>query len=487
MPSQSVDPRTGETFGPVIADTDAAALDHVVAGAVAASAGWAALGADGRARALEQVADALDADAEPLAALADAETALGLPRLTGEVTRTTFQLRMFAAALRAGEADGVVVDPAVAGDPPAGHPDLRQALVPLGPVAVYGASNFPFAFSVVGGDTASALAAGCPVVAKAHPSHPQTSQQVADLAVAALSSAGAPDGTLGLVHGFDAGIGLIEHPEIDAGAFTGSTSAGRALFDRAAARPRPIPFYGELGSVNPVVVLPGAVSRASLPADYLASLTLGAGQFCTNPSLLLVPQGSGVVDRLADLVTDLPAGTLLNANVAALLGRNRAQLAAVPGVRSVTATGPVDPAGFRAVPELLVTDAATVLAHRELLHVECFGPVGVVVEYGDIDQALAVLAALDGALVGCVHADLRGPDVQRVVDALTAVCGRVVWNGWPTGVAVTRGQHHGGPYPASTSALHTSVGTHAMRRFQRPVAFQGFPAELLPAALRGLG
>lgn len=484
MPSQSVNPRTGETFGPVIPDTEAAELDRIVQAAAAASATWAATSPAHRATALDAVADALDADAARLAAIADEETGLGLPRLVGEVGRTTFQLRMFATALRAGDLDGVVIDSAVAGDPPAGHAEMRRVLVALGPVAVYGASNFPFAFSVLGGDTASALAAGCPVVAKAHPSHPQTSQAVADLAIDALATAGAPEGTLALVHGFEAGIALIEHPAIEAGAFTGSTSAGRALFDGAVRRPRPVPFYGELGSVNPVVVLASAADRASLPAEYLGSLTLGAGQFCTNPSLLLVPSGSPVVERVADLVASAPAGILLNANVAALLNRNRDQLAALPGVRRIVSSAPVGD-GFQAVPTLLVTDASNALTHMDLLTVECFGPVGVIVEYHSLAQVVEVLASLEGALVGTIHGDVVDDGVAEVLAALANRCGRVVWNGWPTGVAVTAGQHHGGPYPASTSPQYTSVGTSATLRFQRPVAFQGFPTELLPQALRG--
>jgi NADP-dependent aldehyde dehydrogenase len=484
MPSQSVNPRTGETFGPVIPDTGAAELDRIVRAAATAAGAWAATSPAQRATALDAVADALDADAARLSAVADEETGLGLPRLVGEVARTSFQLRMFATALRDGDLDGVVLDPAVPGDPPVGHAEMRQLLVPLGPVAVYGASNFPFAFSVLGGDTASALAAGCPVVAKAHPSHPQTSQAVADLAIDALVAAGAPDGTLALVHGFEAGVALIEHPAIEAGAFTGSTSAGRALFDRAVRRPRPVPFYGELGSVNPVVVLASAAERASLPADYLGSLTLGAGQFCTNPSLLLVPTGSPVVDRVAELVASAPAGTLLNANVAALLERNRDQLAALPGVRRIVSSEPLG-GGFQAAPTLLVTDASNALAHMDLLTVECFGPVGVIVEYHSIAQVVAVLASLEGALVGTVHGDVADDGVAEVVSALVNRCGRVVWNGWPTGVAVTAGQHHGGPYPASTSPQYTSVGTRAALRFQRPVAFQGFPTELVPQASRG--
>ena len=245
---------------------------------------------------LEALADALDAQSDRLVPLADSETALGSARLTGELARTTFQLRMMADAVRAGTYTAPLVDEAVAGAPPAGHPEIRRMLVPIGPVAVYAASNFPFAFSVAGGDTASALAAGCTVVVKAHPGHPQTSEAVHGVLRDALIEAGLPEGVIGMVRGFGAGAALIQDPAIRAGAFTGSQRGGRALFDLAAARPDPIPFYGELGSVNPVVVLPSAAGAAERSrVDYVDSLLLGAGQFCTNPSLLFVPSGAALV------------------------------------------------------------------------------------------------------------------------------------------------------------------------------------------------
>ena len=263
MPTQSVDPRTGDPFGPVLEDTSPAGLDEVVRAASQAAEGWADATAAMRSVALGTIADRLEAAADELVPLADRETGLGVPRLTGELARTTFQLRMFATAVEQDTVTGTLVDPEVAGPPPSGHPELRRMLVPVGPVAVYGASNFPFAFSVPGGDTASALAAGCPVVVKAHPAHPQTSAATAALVAAALDAVGAPTGTFGIVHGYDAGRLLVQHPAIRAAAFTGSYGGGRALFDLAVGRPDPIPFYGELGSVNPVVVTPGGLPRAS--------------------------------------------------------------------------------------------------------------------------------------------------------------------------------------------------------------------------------
>lgn len=485
MPSQSINPRNGQAFGPALDDTTDAEVDAIVARAVEASGPWAALPVEVRAGALSAIADALDADADHLAEIADSETGLGLPRLMGEVARTTFQLRMFADAIRGGSHLGVVLDPLVAGEPPAGHPELRRMLLPIGPVAVFGASNFPFAFSVMGGDSASALAAGCTVVAKAHSSHPQTCGFVASIATKALAQAGAPEGTFAMVRGHDAGSSLVQHAGIAAGAFTGSTAGGRALFDLAVRRPTPIPFYGELGSVNPVVVSPLAAVRPGIAAEYVASLCLGAGQFCTNPSLILVPQGSGLAESIVAEVVRQQPGTMLNANVRRILAARVAELTTISGVRTMPPE--VEPSaglGFSVVPMVLVTDVQTALAERRLLTTECFGPVGVVVEYSDEGGLLALLAALEGCLVSTIHAEETEDMAVAVLPSLVRISGRIVWNAWPTGLAVTGAQQHGGPYPASTNALHTSVGTTAMRRFQRPVAFQSVPSSLLPPALR---
>ncbi len=481
MPTQSVDPRTGQSFGPVIADSSTDDVDQVVRAASSAFPAWCDMSAAARALALTGVAGALDARADDLVALADRETGLGLPRLAGELERTTFQLRMFAAAVESGEHFRAVDDPEVTGPPPAGHPAMRRVLVPLGPVAVYGASNFPFAFSVPGGDTASALAAGCPVVVKAHPAHPQTSAAVAELMDSALVAAGAPAGTLGIVKGLEAGRLLVVHPLVRAAAFTGSYGGGRALFDLAAGRPDPIPFYGELGSVNPVVVTKGAASRGqALAAGYVDSLTLGTGQFCTNPGLLLVPAGSGLLELIVAEAALRPAGVLLHAGVAQLLRSNVARLAAVAGVRTMVDLSRPDGPGAHSGPVILAVDAPTALAHPTLVRTECFGPAALVVEYGSNEELLDVLALLDGCLVAAVHGEEDEPVARTLVGQLASIAGRVVWNGWPTGVAVTAGQQHGGPHPATTSSLHTSVGTAAVARFLRPVAYQSMPPGLMP-------
>jgi acyl-CoA reductase-like NAD-dependent aldehyde dehydrogenase len=483
--TQSVDPRTGEAFGPLLEDTTAAELDLVVKAAVGAADAWARLDPPARASALRLVADALDGAGSGLIPLADRETGLGVARLTGELARTTFQLRMFADAVERGDQLGVIIDPAVPGPPPAGHPELRRMLVPIGPVAVYGASNFPFAFSVPGGDTAAALAAGCPVVVKAHPAHPQTSEAVAEVITNALSEAGAPSGTFGLVRGYEVGSLLVQHPGIRAAAFTGSYRGGRALFDLAAGRPDPIPFYGELGSVNPVVVTAAGAERgAALAAEYLESLTLGTGQFCTNPGLLLVPAGSGLTELIVTAAQGREPGVMLHSGVADLFRTNVSQLAGRPGVRTLVDESAAPLPGAHSGPVILVVDAVTAAADLELLHTECFGPAGLVIEYTSPDELFAVLAQLDGCLVATVHGSEDEALAEPLVRRLSALAGRVLWNGWPTGVAVTAGQQHGGPHPSTTSSLHTSVGTAAAQRFLRPVAFQAVPESLLPAALR---
>jgi len=477
---RSVNPVDGSPFGPEIPDTDPAAFDAALDAAVAVARSWGEASPGARAVVLRAMADALDGHADELAVLADQETGLGADRLRGEVGRASFQLRLLAdlaadGAYRTTDVQGLDERPL-----PAGHPPLRRTLVPLGPVAVYGASNFPFAFSVPGGDTASALAAGCPVVVKAHPAHPQTSQAVADLLVGAAAAHGWPGGVVALVHGFEAGRRLVTDPRVRAAAFTGSGPGGRALFDLAVARVDPIPFYGELGSVNPVVALASALGDPDrFAADYLASLTLGSGQFCTNPGVLVVPAASGLPEAIAARVVGLAPGRLLSAGVADLLNRSTGQLLATPGVTAL-AQGPAGDGGFTHPVAVAATDVATVLGAPQLLHLECFGPVGLVVTYDTDAQLAALLDALPGCLVGAVFATQDDPGAAAVVAALARVAGRVVWNGWPTGVAVAVAQHHGGPWPATTNPLHTSVGASAVHRFLRPVTFQSLPDALLP-------
>ena len=310
---QGFDPRTGEPVGEPVAETTDAEVDTIVASAVAAAPAWGAGTALAlRAAALDAVADALDDRAGELAAIADTETALGGERLSGEVARTTTQLRMFTGVLRTGSYEDAVVTRA-----DGVIPDLRRINRPVGPVAVFAASNFPFAFSVAGGDTASALAAGCPVVVKAHEAHPVTSDVTAEIVAQALASAGAPAGVFGLVHGVQAGLHLLRHPDLAAAGFTGSTAGGLALARICAERPVPIPFYGELGSVNPCVVLPGAAFArpAEVATGYAGSLTLGTGQFCTNPGLLFVPEDVGLLSAIGEAVSASAGGPMLSGRI----------------------------------------------------------------------------------------------------------------------------------------------------------------------------
>jgi NADP-dependent aldehyde dehydrogenase len=468
-------------FGPELEDSDVAQVRAACQEAEQAATIWASLAPGRRAGVIEALADALDAESGGLVPLADSETGLGAPRLTGELARTTFQLRMLADAVRSGTYSGPLVDETLAGAPPEGHPEIRRLLVPLGPVAVYSASNFPFAFSVAGGDTASALAAGCTVVVKAHPGHPQTSEAVYSVLRRALSDARMPAGVITMVRGFDAGAALIADPAIRAGAFTGSQRGGRALYDLAAARPDPIPFYGELGSVNPVVVLPSAVARENLARDYVDSLLMGTGQFCTNPSLLLVPSGARLIDEIVAELSGRDAGVLLYPGVLEHLESSVDKVASASGVTVLAGERHRSDgdSSLSRPPLLFGVSAAQLLADRTPLEVECFGPVGVVAQYDSSVDLLAALASMEGALAGCVHAEASDPDARNVIAALADRVGRVVWNGWPTGVSVNRIQHHGGPWPATTSPLHTSVGVTAIRRFLRPVAFQSVPHELL--------
>lgn len=433
-----------------------------------------------RARWLAAVADALDHHVEQLVAVADRETHLGEARLRGEVARTTGQLRLFADVLREGSYLEATIDHAVADATPP-RPDLRRLLRPLGPVAVYSASNFPFAFSVAGGDTASALAAGCPVVVKGHSGHPELSTLTASIVVEALTRAGAPEGTLTLVTGRQAGIALVEHPAIAAASFTGSLGGGRALFDRAAARPVPIPFYGELASINPVVVTTAA-DRArgeALAAGLAGSFALGQGQFCTKPGLVFVPTGSSLERALPDHVA-ASGQPMLNDSILSSFEHGIAELEGIPGVEHVAGTSAVVDGVPQ--PRVVAVSIATLEEHAERLLDEVFGPVTVLVRGDDQARVRAALTRLDGALTGTIHAE-PGEDVAPLVSVLSARVGRVLFDGWPTGVAVTWSQQHGGPYPATTS-IHTSVGATAVRRFQRPVAYQDVPSSALPAALR---
>lgn len=436
-------------------------LDATLEAAARAARSWAR--AD-RAAALEKIADGIDAAADQLVPLAHEETRIPEVRLRGEVVRTTFQLRLLAKETTR----RAVVDEADPASPPAPRPKLVLTHRPIGPVLVFAASNFPFAFSVAGGDTASALAAGCPVVLKAHPGHPRLSDATGEIVRAAL-----PAGVFAVIHSEQDGRAALTDPRIKAGAFTGSPGAGRALFDIASSRPDPIPFYGELGSVNPVFVTEAAARArgAEIASGYVDSFTMGAGQLCTKPGLFVVPAGSGLGELAAGRVREVAPAPLLNDKIANGYAAVLGQLVGHAEVRTLVDGG--------AAPSLLATTAAAVLKHGEALRTECFGPASLVVEYSSESEMLDLVRSLDGQLTGTVQAEDDDPIAAELVDELAEHVGRVVWNGWPTGVAVTYAMHHGGPYPATTSPLHTSVGTAAVDRFLRPVAFQNVPDKVL--------
>ena len=465
-----------------VRDTDVRAVDALASKAHAAARPWARMPAAGRAAALQAVADALDTESDSLIALARQETHLEEARLQGELRRTTFQLRFFAEIALTGSATTATIDHADA-DWPMGapRPDLRRHTRAVGPVVVFAAGNFPFAFSVAGGDTASGLAAGCPVIVKAHPGHPRLSRATAAVVSAALRSSGAPEGVFALVHGVEAGTRALRHPDIRAAAFTGSIRGGRALFDIASSREVPIPFYGELGSTNPVVVtLAAAEARAEeIASGFVASVTGSAGQLCTKPGLLLVPDASPVMTALGDTALP-PTHPLLSDQIAAGFRAGATRLGDHPGVTELARASDGDA-------RLFTVDAATFLTDLEALAEECFGPAALVVRYQHDTHAVEVLDRLPGQLTVGVMAEEHEVDsreVQELVEAASELAGRVLWNQWPTGVSVTWAQQHGGPYPATTSPLSTSVGAAAIDRFLRPVAYQNFPEALLPAELR---
>ena len=483
---QSFSARTGEPFGAPQPVTSPDQLDSAVQAAADAFVSWSASTGNARAVLLRSLALALEADREALVLLADEETALGLPRLNGELDRTAFQLRRFADMAERGVPFDVLNDPAVSGTPPAGHPAMVRQRVPLGPVAMFSASNFPFAFSVLGGDTASALAAGCSVVVKAHTGHLLLSRHVAALAGRVLQEQGLPEGLISMVQGGgkDVGVRLVQHPAIAAAAFTGSTQGGMALQAVANARPRPIPFYGELGSINPVVALPAllAIKGLELAATLASSIGMGCGQFCTSPGVIvLINDGMGDTINVT-FVQQL--GTALAAQSPHAMLTSGMRQAFDAGVAHLLASGikPVlHEASAAAAPRpfLAQVNAAHFMATAELRE-EVFGPAALIVRADSVAQAIDVLNAVGGSLTVTLWGlDADTADNRALVRAATGIAGRVLFAGVPTGVAVTAAQQHGGPWPSSTQPMSTSVGDAAMERFLRPIALQDAPAWLL--------
>lgn len=485
------------TASSIIAGTEAASADVAAATTAAAEAfaSYRATSPTQRADFLEAVAAEIEADKDAIIEAAVAESNLPLARITGEVGRTTGQLRMFAGVVRQGDHLGVRIDPAMPDRAPLPRPDIRQRMVPLGPVAVFGASNFPLAFSTAGGDTASALAAGCPVVVKGHPAHPRAGVLVARAISRAVAARGLPVGTFSFLlaadgqSGIELGQALVQDPRITAVGFTGSRAGGLALVETASKRAVPIPVYAEMSSINPVVVLPGALAESDTTAfaqAYVGSLTLGAGQFCTNPGLLFLPSGGAgdaFLEATAVAVAAATGQRMLTPGIAAAYTSGTRALEDTDGVRRVGqgadggehAPAPV----VSEAPVELLTRADSAVAH------EVFGASGVVVRYDDVDALLPRLADLEGQLTATVHATAAdGADAAKLLPVLELKAGRILFNGWPTGVEVGHAMVHGGPFPATSDSRTTSVGSLAIERFQRPVAYQDVPDGLLPEALR---
>lgn len=454
-------------------------VDAAVVAATAAAAELAEVEPGVRAEWMRAIADAVDAHVEDIVPIAEEETHLGIERLRGEVARCATQWRFYADVADDGGFLAATIDHATAATP-----DLRSLRLPVGPVAIFGASNFPLAFGTLGNDTASAMAAGCPAVVKGHPAHPQTHALLMEIAQGALADAGAPDGTLVAVTGFEAGQALVLHPGIQAVVFTGSQQGGMALQSLAWQRLVPIPVYAEMGTVNPVVVTTKAAQSATtIGAGAVASFTLGMGQYCTKPGLLLVPAGSQVLRAVVNsLARHSPRGQMLTPGIATGYAVGIDRMVAAGGV--VVAHVP-DPGEGNAVSAVVMSAHASALVPGSALLEECFGPVLIVTEYADAEERDAILNRLQGTLVGSVMSgEDDDPEVEDLVRTLTPLVGRVTVDAWPTGVATVWSQHHGGPWPSTTVPSATSVGASALDRFTRPVAFQGLPADALPPAVR---
>ncbi|WDY59842.1 aldehyde dehydrogenase (NADP(+)) [Pseudomonas sp. PSKL.D1] len=483
----SVDACTGETLPYRFTQATPDEVDAAAQAAEAAFPAYRSLPPERRAAFLDAIAEEIDLLDDTFVALVCRETALPAARIKGERARTSNQMRLFAQVLRRGEWLGARIDRAQPERQPLPRVDLRQCRVGVGPVAVFGASNFPLAFSTAGGDTAAALAAGCPVVFKAHSGHMATAECVADAIVRAAQRTGMPDGTFNMIFGGGVGEQLVKHPAIQAVGFTGSLKGGRALCDMAAARPQPIPVFAEMSSINPVVLLPGALEQRgeTVATELTASVVQGCGQFCTNPGLVVgirSPAFSQFAEQLAARMADQPAQTMLNAGTLHSYAQGVAALQALAGVRHLAGR---PQQGRQAQPQLFQADAALLLAGNERLQEEVFGPCTVLIEVADPLELRRVVQALQGQLTATLISepgDLAA--FAWLVPELERKAGRLLLNGYPTGVEVCDAMVHGGPYPATSDARGTSVGTLAIDRFLRPVCYQNYPDELLPAALQ---
>lgn len=443
---------------------------------------------------LERIAAGLEADSAALIERAHLETALPLERLRSELGRTAGQARVFAALARDGSWAQARIDHALPGRKPLPKPDIRTVFMGVGPVVVFGASNFPLAISTAGTDTVAAFAARCPVVVKGHPAHPGTCELAARVITEAAAREGLPPGMFSMLQssGYEAGLDLVRHPLTAAVAFTGSLRGGRALFDAAAARPEPIPVYAEMGSVNPVFILPGAVAARAeeIAAGFVRSLNTGVGQFCTNPGMVLAVAGPAFEKFLSAVCQNasrVPPAPMLHAGIQEAYDRGTARLASIPGVKPAGLSGPGEPGGAgpkMAACKIFTADAGLIRRRPELSE-EVFGPATVIYRCKNTEQMLDIARGMRGSLTATIHGTERELLKQGgLVRLLQRKAGRILFNGFPTGLEPCASLHHGGPYPATTHSFFTSVGTAAIYRYVRPVCFQGFPDAALPEELR---
>lgn len=450
---------------------------------------YSALSRDSRAAFLDKIADEIEVRGADITEIGSQETGLPEARLEGERGRTTGQLRLFASHIRKGDYLDKRHDEALPHRQPLPRPDLRLMQVPVGPVAVFGASNFPLAFSTAGGDTAAALAAGCPVVVKGHSAHPGTGDIVAQAILAAIEACEVHPGVFSMIQGGSRAVGtaLVQHPRISAVGFTGSLVGGRALFDLCAQRPDPIPFFGELGSINPMFLLPAAMSARApeIASGWSASLTMGAGQFCTNPGVAVVldgPDADVFTATATEALSQVTPQTMLTCGIAEAYENGRIRTADTDGVESLLSS---EQDRRNVSPNLFSTSGAQWLANAVLAE-EVFGPLGIIVRASDEDELMAIAQNLEGQLTCTLQLDDADTGLaQRLIPVLTRKAGRILANGFPTGVEVADAMVHGGPYPASTNFGATSVGTMSIRRFLRPVSYQSIPQALLPEDIAG--
>lgn len=488
--THGINPATNEELAPAYTLISDEQLKTATSAAADALQSFSTLEPDQHARFLERIAENIETIGDELIERASAETGLGAERLKGERARTTGQLRLFADVVRQGDFRGVRVDPAIPDRKPLPRADIRQRQIPLGPVAVFGASNFPLAFSVAGGDTASALAAGCPVIVKAHNAHPGTAELVGQAITRAVRDLGLHPGVFSLVYGSGASIGqaLVADPAIKAVGFTGSRSGGTALMRTAAARPEPIPVYAEMSSINPVYVFPGALEGdiEALARQYVTSVTGSSGQLCTSPGLLFAPAGEGA-DKLAQAVAGVLAEqagqTMLTPGIAASWNEGYNAVEAVTEV-DLIARGKPGSTENAPAPAVFGADL-DVFTSNPVLHQEIFGAASLVVRYKNVEDLITSTQKLEGQLTASLHlTESDYKEAAPLIPVLEGKVGRIIINGWPTGVEVNHTMVHGGPFPATSDSRTTSVGSLAINRFLRPVAYQNFPEELRPAPVQ---